>query len=57
MKERGKKKKEKKKCHEKLKLFKWERIFVTDRCEEINDLAVSHKKRKRNGSSFYLATK
>lgn len=56
MKER-KKKKEKKKCHEKLKLFKWERIFVTDRCEEINDLAVSHKKRKRNGSSFYLATK
>lgn len=28
---------------------------MTDRCEEINDLAVSHKKRKRNGSSFYLA--
>lgn len=53
MKER--KKKKKKKWHEKLKLFKWETIFVTDRCAEINDLAMSYKKRKRNGRSFYLA--
>lgn len=52
---RGKKKAEKK-WHEKLKLFKWEKIFVTDRCAKINDLAVSYKKRKRNGSSFHLAT-
>lgn len=38
-----------------MKNWKWETIFVTDRCAEINDLAVSYKKRKRNGRSFYLA--
>lgn len=52
---RGRKKRKKNGMKNWKKFFKWERIFVTDRCAEINDHAVSYK--KRNGSSFHLASK